>query len=302
MFAPSVAQSRFPDVEVRYKAADDVKFENDNAELVIDDKARRIFVRSKVKSMDVGFDEIERAIVEVNTHGKRAGFGASLAGFMAGGLLFGDLIATSIDKPFDQDHFVLFQTNGSQGPSSFLISVDNKSVPAALKALQAALGNKVEVPQFTEKVEKIPEAQFNPPKVRFTAIPTDKKRPVPTLQADKATIIMTAPAEIMVTIKPERKGPGVLVYANQKLVTAIWAGDYTFFYLDPGEYLLVGDTPAPVGLRMKVEAGKEYHLTFTIWNKGIRLRSFMTRHSKELVMYEMAGSRWIDWNIVSEKP
>jgi hypothetical protein len=297
-FAGTYSQARFTDVEIRYVPAGELILENQDAELVIDDKARRINVRSKAKSLDVGFDDIERAIVEVNTHGKKAGFGASLAGWMAGGLLFGDLIATSIDKPFDQDHFVLFETKG-QAP--LLISIDNRSVPAALKALQAALGNKVHVPQFTEKVETIPDEKFNPPKVKVSAVPTVKMRPVPNILPGKATIVMTAPVAIFFAIKPEKKGPGILVYANDKLVTVIWAGNYTFFHLDPGEYMLAGDTPAPTGLRIKVEAGKDYYFTLTPWHKGIRMRSFITRNSKELITYEMSGALWVDWKVEAEK-
>jgi hypothetical protein len=48
---------------------------------------------------------------------------------------------------------------------------------------------------------------------------------------------------------------------------------------------------------MKLEAGKDYYLTQTLYAKGIRLRSFLTRHSKELVMYEVAGSLWSDWGL-----
>lgn len=298
LFAAANAQTRFKDVEVRFVPPGKQIHENQDAELVIDDKARRISVRSKMKSLDAGFDDIERAIVEVNTHGKKAGFGASLAGWMVGGLLFGDLIATSIDKPFDQDHFLLFEMKGS---TPFLVSIDNKSVPAALKALQAALGTKVYVPQFTEKVEKIPDEKFNPPKVKVTAVPTAKTRPVPNILPDKATIVMTAPVAIFFAGKPEKKGPGILVYANNQLVTVIWAGNYTFFHLDPGEYLLAGDTPAPTGLRIKVEAGKDYYFTLTPWHKGIRMRSFITRNSKELITYEMSGALWIDWKQEPEK-
>ncbi len=296
---PVAAQIRFTDIEVRYVRADRLEFEQDDAILTIDQKVGRLAVSSKIRTLDVTFDDIAHAIIEVNTHGKRAGFGASFVGFLAGGLLFGDLIATSIDKPFDNDHFVLFEVKGPTASSSFLINVDNKAVPSVLKALKAALGEKLVVSTFSERVERLGD-DFDPPKVKIHAVPTEKQHPIAEVRRDKALIFISAPSSIMIRMKSEKRGFAVPIYANGRLVGAVGPGDYTSFYADPGDYLLVGDTPSPVGLRMRAEAGREYYLTLTIYAKGFRLRSFLSRHSKEFVIFEITGSRWMDWKIVKK--
>lgn len=294
-------QARFTDIEVRYKKADAYELENKDAELMLDDKARRLRVISKEAPLDVSYDDIQKVVVDVNTHGKKAGFGASFLGMMAGGLLFGDLIATSIDKPFDNDHFVLLELKGPASPVSYVINVDNKVVPAVLKALGSAFGEKLVIPTFAGKTEKLEDAQFNPPKVKIRAIPTEKQHPLPEIRLDKATVIVTSPDTIMIRMKSEKKGFGILIYANGRLVSVVGPGDYTFFHLDAGEYQFVGDTPSPVGLRINLEAGKEYYLTLTPYAKGIRLRSFLSRHSREFVMFEVAGSRFMEWSLDAEK-
>jgi hypothetical protein len=48
---------------------------------------------------------------------------------------------------------------------------------------------------------------------------------------------------------------------------------------------------------MKLEAGRDYYLTQTLYPKGFSMRTFLTRHSKELVMYEVAGALWSEWTV-----
>ena len=98
-------------------------------------------------------------------------------------------------------------------------------------------------------------------------------------------------------IGPEKRYGITRLFANNTLVGITGPGTYLFFYLEPGEYFLASQTFDVVGLRMNLEAGKDYYLTQTLYAKGIRLRSFLTRHSKELVMYEVAGSLWSDWGL-----
>ncbi len=44
---------------------------------------------------------------------------------------------------------------------------------------------------------------------------------------------------------------------------------------------------------MKLEAGKDYYLTQSLYSGGgFRPKTFLARHSKDLVMYEVAGSLW----------
>jgi hypothetical protein len=68
-------------------------------------------------------------------------------------------------------------------------------------------------------------------------------------------------------------------------------GTYTFFYLDPGEYLLVSQTRDASGFKIKVEAGKDYYfLQNLLW-----AHMTFSRHSKELVLHEMSGAYYSNW-------
>ncbi len=289
-------QATFTDVKVRFAKSSEREMDEKGADLALDAGARRLRVKSGDRPLDVGFDDVHKVVVEVDTLGRKAGFGASFIGMFAGGLLFGNAIATSIDKPFDNDHFVYLEYRKPDGGSaSYGLVVGRQSVPQVLQALQTAFGERVQVPVFPEKAEEIDKKQFASDKSRVHYLNTDKQHPLPELRPDKALVVVATPATIMRRIGPEKRYGITRLYANQTLVGVTGPGCYLYFYLDPGEYFLVGETFDVVGLRMKLEAGKDYYLTQTLYAKGIRLRSFLTRHSKELVMYEVAGSLWSEW-------
>lgn len=296
----SLAQTTFPDVKARFAKSNEREMDEKGATLVFDDAARRLRVRSGDRPLDVAYDDITKAVVEVDTLGRKAGFGASFIGMMAGGLLFGNAIATSIDKPFDNDHFVVLEHKKPEGGSaSYGLVVGKTSAAAVMKALQSALGERLQVPVFEEKTIEIDSDTL--PKVRIRYLNTDKQHPLPVVKGDKALVVVASPATVMRRIGPEKRYAYAGLWANGTLVGFTGPGCYLFFYLEPGEYDLISKTYDAVGLRMKLEAGKEYYLTQTLYAKGIRPRSFLTRHSKELVMYEVAGSLWSDWSIEGNK-
>jgi len=221
---------------------------------------------------------------------------------MAGGLLFGNAIATSIDKPFDNDHFVVLEyKQPGGGTASYGLVVQQKAVPAALPAIKSAFGDRVVVPAFSEKAEQVEKDTLPAAQARFRQKNTDKRLPMPELRPDKALVVVVTPSTIMRRFGPEKSYGIAVLHANGVPVGVSCPGCYLFFYLDAGEYALISQTYDAVGLRMKLEAGKEYYLTQTLYAKGIRLRSFLTRHSKELVMYEVSGSLWSDWGPLAEK-
>ncbi|MBZ5704859.1 MAG: hypothetical protein LAN63_05860 [Acidobacteriia bacterium] len=318
-------QATFTDVKVRFVKSDKREMDEKGADLMLDQAARRLRVKSGDRPLDISFDDVQKVVVEVDTLGRKANFGASFVGLAAGGFLFGNTIATSIDKPFDNDHFVYLeykQPNGSIAPYGMTIA--KQSVPQALKALQTAFGDRVQVPVFDEKSEKMEKAQLVsgrtaiagpdsipvlvgdkqqiiPAKAHLRYINTDKQHPLPELRPDKALVVVATPATIMKRIGPEKHYGVTILHANYVLVAVNGPGCYTFFYLDPGEYFLDGQNYDIVGLRLKLEAGKDYYFTQTLYAKSILLRTFLTRHSKELVMYEVAGSLWSDWGLEESK-
>lgn len=295
-------QAKFTDVKVRFAKSNEREMDEKGANLVLDQAARRLRVESGDRPLDVSYDDVQKVIVEVDTLGRKAGFGASFIGMFAGGLLFGNMIATAIDKPFDNDHFAYLEykkPDGSTTPYGLILG--RESVPQALKALQTAFGDRLQVPVFDEKPEEMDKNKLSPITARYRYINTDKQHPLPELRPDKALVVVVTPSTIMRRIGPEKHYGIATLRANDAPVAQTGPGCYIFFYLDPGDSFLVSQTYDVVGLRMKLEGGKDYYLTQTLYAKGIRLRSFLTRHSKELVMYEVAGSLWSDWGLDESK-
>lgn len=72
-------------------------------------------------------------------------------------------------------------------------------------------------------------------------------------------------------------------------------GTYSFAYLDPGDYLLVTQTENASGFRMTLEAGKAYYLLQDTFSGMWKSRTRLSRHTKELVMYELSGAHYADW-------
>ncbi len=295
--ADSIGQAlSFPDVRVRFVKTGDREMLEKEADLTIDLGARRLRVKSSDRPLDIGFDEVQQAVVELDTLGRKAGFAASIAGLIAGGILFGNSVTTAIDKPFDGDHFLCLRHGKPGGGSNeYGLVIGRTSVPKVLPALRTALGERLEVPVFTEKVEAMDKEKLPPMKDAFHYTTTDHVHPLPEVRPDKALVVVVTPATIMRRFGPGKPNGVAPMYANGVLAGVSSAGGYTFFHLDPGETFIASQTHDVVGLRLNLEAGKAYYLTQTLYAKGIRLQSFLTRHSPELVMYEVAGSLWSEW-------
>jgi hypothetical protein len=72
-------------------------------------------------------------------------------------------------------------------------------------------------------------------------------------------------------------------------------GTYSIVYLDPGDYLLVAQTENASGFKMKLEAGKDYYFLQDTFMGAWKPRTELSRHTKELVMYELNGAHHADW-------
>lgn len=228
----SAQQMTFTDVKARFAKSNEREMDEKGADLIFDDSARRLRVKSGDRPLDIGYDNVQKVVVEVDTLGRKAGFGASFVGMLAGGLLFGNAIATSIDKPFDNDHFVHLDCKRPDGSgASYGLVVGRQSVPQVLKALQAAFGERVQFPAFTETAETIDKKQFASDKSRVRYLNTDKQHPPPELRPDKALVVVATPATIMRRIGPEKHYGITRLYANNALVGVTGPGTYLFFYL-----------------------------------------------------------------------
>jgi hypothetical protein len=289
-------------IKVRFK--DDKKRQqvDQDAALRIDESARRIVVLSKEHPRELGYDDVQKIIIEPDSHAGNIGFGAALTGFVAGGLLFGGKIATAIDNPLKTDHVVYIEPKKPDGKTTPLVLVLEKdSVPEGLKRIKATFGDLVVLPVFDEQPEQIDKKQFKsaePFEVKGSAL----EHPMPLARPEQALVVIAAP--LGGSFRPIETNKTTPFYANVLVNDQVLAvnapGSYSFFYLGPGEHLLI--TQAMVdkklvdvtGLRIKVEVGKEYYLMQTIYIGG-GMKSFLTRHSREVVMQEVNDLLWSEW-------
>ncbi len=302
--ARSVAVSSvFPKAKVRFARDKDRLLVDEDADLVLDDSARRLVVRNGHHPLNIGYDDVRKVVIELNTHPRKPGFGASFLGMLGGGLLFGGAIATSIDKPLDLDHFVYLEyAMAGGGTASYLLSLDKGCVPRALKVIKAAFGDRVLVATFDERLEHIEKDQTKAPFPLFKAKATALIHPLPELRPDKALVVVSCPATFFRQNKAEKSGFGVSIQANDTVVGFNFPGTYTFFYLTPGDYFIASRAWHTDGLHLNVEAGKDYYLVQALYaGGGFRPKSCLIRHSRELVMYEVAGSLWSEWSLLPPK-
>lgn len=292
--APLKIKVRFKDEKKRHQ----VDLE---AVLKIDESARRLAVQSKEQPWELGYDDVRRIIIEPDSHAGNIGFGAALAGFAAGGLLFGGKIATAIDNPLKADHVVYVEPRENAKGLPRVLVVAKDSAPEALKRIKRAFGDLVVLPEFDEQPEKLDKKEFKsvePFEVKGSA----QEHPLPVARPDHGLVVVAAPlGGSFRPIETEKTTPFYAkVLVGNRVLAANAPGSYSFFHLEPGEHLLVSQAMVDkklvdvTGLRLKVEAGKEYHLTQTIYIGG-GMKSFLARHSKEVVMQEVNDLRLAEW-------
>lgn len=63
----------------------------------------------------------------------------------------------------------------------------------------------------------------------------------------------------------------------------------------PGDYPLVSQVENASGFRIKLEAGKDYYFLQDTFMGMWKARTALSRHTKELVMYELSGAHYSDW-------
>jgi hypothetical protein len=181
----------------------------------------------------------------------------------------------------------------------FVFAIGKDTVPFALKRIHAVFGERVQFAAFAEAPEKLEMDSFKSAKATYEVRASVEKHPIPELRPDKALVVIARPARDMRALGNNkwsrwRWTPRIVI--NDEVVAATGPGTYTYLFLDPGEYLLVSMVMDAVGLRMKLEAGKDYYLIQQTYVAG-KIKSLLTRHSKELVLYEVNDLLWCEWRL-----
>jgi hypothetical protein len=116
---------------------------------------------------------------------------------------------------------------------------------------------------------------------------------IPEVEPNKALVVAAC---LPMVARSGGKGYPFLLRANDRVIAVNMMGTYSYAYLDPGEYLIISQSKNSDGLRVKLEAGKDYYFLQDARFGG--MRSFKTRlsmHRKEVVLYELGGAWYSDW-------
>lgn len=295
--ASLAAQSAGIGVKVPITSAKNRQKSFRSAILVLDQSARRATVTSKeIGRVDMPYDSVEKVVIEPNVRVSYSA-GAAIAGFALGGAAFGGRIAASIDNPVDMAHTVYLEFRKPDGSSArMVVSVDKENVPMALRGIKDAFGDRASLAAFTETPEALDIKRLPTAQIRLLVKGNMANRPVPATRSDKAMVLVACPTGngIDAVRLDKFQNWGAYVVSTDQVIAVNAPGTYTFFYLDPGDYTLVSQTQDASGLRMKLEAGKDYYLIQTMYLAG-KMKSFLTRHSKELVMHEVSDLAWSEW-------
>lgn len=267
------------------KNAKDRRLVNKKANFILDDSARKLTVENHAHPLDVSYDDIQKVVFDVSTHSS----GHSNLGWLAGGLAGAAI--ENIHHVSDYWCYIEYK-----GPNSsihpYLIEFPENQSQNAIERFKAALGDKVAVAGFSETSVTIDKHTLKDLQSK-DAVKVDKKNhPLPELKPDKALVVVVCPP---LRIDQEGKGIQFRLHANDQVIAVNKMGTYSFAYLDPGKYLLVSQARNASGFRMKLEGGKGYYFFQDSFIGVFKFNTILSRHSKELVMYEVKGAYFSDW-------
>ena len=257
--------------------------------LTFDDSARRLSFKSEAgDDLDIGYDDIGKAIFEVTSH-MRAG--AVSQGIKALGLP-GLIAGTAIAGGHVNNYWLYLDYKDHGSDQSVLLEVPKEFSAQVIDKANAAFGPQVTITNFAEKGIPIKVEELKAFESK-QALKVDKHlHPLPELKADKATIVVVCPP---LAARYAGKGNQFKLHANDQIVAVNRMGTYSFAYLDPGKYRLVSQTENANGFDMDLEAGQEYFFLQNTFQGVFKAETTLSRDSRELAMYLLDGSYYSEW-------
>ncbi len=287
--AASSAAVAFDDVWVRFsKSAKDVRMVTDKADLVIDPAAGRLKVKNKKKPLDVAFADVKGIVFDASTHMRGGKGGNGLGG------LIGAAVAASIQGGGVTDYWCVIDYAAADGPvARYLLEVDKKQAAAVVAKLKELLPGKVRETRFEERQREIPKEEMKALDDEYTVTVKKKEAPaVPAVRPNQALLVVVCPA---VDATDTGGGSQYRLYANGKIVAVNRMGTHSFVFLDPGRYTLLTKAGNAGELTIELEAGKDYYFFQNTFMGFASAKNTLTRQSKELVLYELAGTYPVEW-------
>jgi hypothetical protein len=274
----------FRDLKARFnKSATSRPLVDKNAVLTLDDDTRRLTVQTQPRPLAIGYDQVRAIVFDVSTH-MRGGALASLVGGVAG--------AAIASQHVDDYWMHIAYADGNGAARTYMLEIPQHASSAIIEKMQALFPGLVTVTAFDEKETVIDKDTLTDLPSKHELKIDEKTRPMPEATAGKALIVVVCPP---LAARYTGKGPQFKLHANDRVIAVNKPGTYSFAALEPGEYLFVAQTENASGFRMTVEAGKEYYLLQNMFAGMWKARTKLSRHSKELVMYELSGAHYANW-------
>jgi len=277
----------FNKVKTRFSKTDkDRRLRDKEADLIFDDGMRKLTVKNAENPLGLTYDEIQRVVFDVSTH-MRGGAVGQMVGAVAGAP------GLAISSAHVNDYWCYIEHRGTDGVThSYLLEIDKGSSQKVIDKMRALFGEKVTIADFPEKESKIEKDTLKDLQSKHDLNVDRKNHPLPEIIPGKALLVVVCPPLAALF---EGKSYQFKIHANDHVVGVNKWGTYTFFYLDPGEYMLVSQTENASGFKMKLEAAKDYYFLQDTFMGFAKPRTTLSRHTRELVMYELNGAYYSDW-------
>src|SRR5258706_3950544 len=216
----------FKDVKIRFnRSATDRRLVDKTVDLVFDDTARQLSVKSTEKPVTIAYDDVRKVVFDVTTHMRGGAFGQMMGGISG---------AVIQSKHVSDYWFYVEQTSGSYS----VLEIPKDAAPQVIDKAKAVFGAKVsEYP--TQQGEKIEKETLKDLQSKHSLNEDKKQHPKPDLKADKALVVVVCPP---LAARYSGKGTQYKLHANDKVVAVNKMGTYGFAYLDPGEYVLASQS------------------------------------------------------------
>ena len=276
-------QTTFDKVKVRYnKGENDVRLVDKNVDLILDDGAKKLIVRGSDRPIEINYDDVTKVVLETTRH-MRGGALSQMVGGLAGA-------AIASKKVQDYWCYIEYkQSDGSVRP--YLMEVAKEVSDQVVDKMRATFGERVVLAEFPE-AEEVDKKTLAALQTKHDVEVDKKNRPMPELKPDQALVVVVCPP---LAARYAGKGNQFKLHANDRVIAVNKMGTYSFAYVDPGEYLLVSQTENASGIKLKLEAGKDYYFLQNTFMGTWKAKTSLSQHTKELVTYEMNGAWHSDW-------
>ena len=269
----------FKDVKIRFnRSATDRRLVDKAVDLVFDDTARQITVKSSEKPVTIAYGDVRKVVFDVTTHMRGGALGQMLGG------ISGAIVQA---KHVNDYWFYIEQSSGSYT----VLEVPKEASPQVIDKAKALFGDRVsEYP--TQQGEKIEKETLKDLQSKHSLNEDKKQHPAPELKSGQALVVVVCPP---LAARYSGKGTQYKVHANDKVVAVNKMGTYSFAYLEPGEYVLASQSENASAIKLNLEAGKDYYFLQNTFMGAWKARTSLSQQSKEIVLHELSGAEYADW-------